>query len=176
MRRQFPVIVIFPKCPTDITWNRFTVGQDITTTYNLSLDTSGLTTPERLVKLLMDSLVVNKIADKKRMYIGDLSLGGFGTYDLVIHYPNYFAAAFPICGQANVKLFTEKVNHLPIWIFHGEIDNVIPVQPYRDLYTALKSYGSKNVKYTEYPGVYHNSWINAFAEPGLLPCLFSFKK
>lgn len=176
LRKQFPAIVIFPQCPTDSTWNRFTRGSDTTEEYNLSLDTSALTTPERLVKLLMDSLAENKIADRNRVYIGGLSLGGFGTYDLIIHYPNYFAAAFPICGQANVKLFTKKARNVPVWFFHGEIDNVIPVQPDRNLYNALQKIKAKNVRYTEYPGVYHNSWINAFAEPGLLPWLFSFKK
>lgn len=176
LRKQFPAIVIFPQCPFDSTWNRFTTGQDTTDTYNRSLDTSALTTPERLVKLLMDSLATNNIADKKRIYIGGLSLGGFGTYDLVIHYPGYFAAAFSICGQANLRLFTEKARNVPLWIFHGEVDNVIPVTPNRELYKSLKHHGAKNVKYTEYPGVYHNSWVNAFAEPNLLPWLFSFKK
>lgn len=176
LRKQYPAIVIFPQCPTDSTWNRFTVASDTTEAYNRSLDTSKPTTPEWLVKQLMDSLANNKIADKKRIYIGGLSLGGFGTYDLVIHYPDYFAAAFSICGQANVKLFTQKASHVPLWIFHGDIDNVIPVQPNRDLYKALQKMGAKNVKYNEYAGVMHNSWINAFEEPGLLPWLFSFKK
>lgn len=176
LRNQFPAIVVFPQCPFDSTWNRFTVPSDTTEAYNRSLDTSAPTTPERLIKLVMDSLSENKIVDKKRIYIGGLSLGAFGTYDLVIHYPYYFAAAFAICGQANVRLFTEKAANVPIWIFHGDIDNVIPVQPDRDLYKALKKAGAKNLKYIEYPGVMHNSWINAFAEPALFPWLFSFKK
>jgi predicted peptidase len=176
MRHQFASFVIFPQCPTDSTWNRFTTGQDTTLEYNRSLDTSAPTTPERLVKELMDSLVKNKIADQKRIYISGLSLGAFGTYDLLIHYPNYFAAAFTICGQANVKLFAKKAGHVPLWIFHGDADNVIFIGPDRDLYRELLLKGSKNVKYTEYPGVMHNSWINAFAEPALLPWLFSFKK
>ena len=124
----------------------------------------------------MDSLVENKVADKKRVYIGGLSLGAFGTYDLVIHYPNYFAAAIAICGQANVKVYTKQAAKIPIWIFHGAIDNVIDPQPDRDLITALKDIGAKNAKYTEYPNVMHNSWVGAFAEPELLPWLFSFKK
>ncbi|MBE9463637.1 prolyl oligopeptidase family serine peptidase [Dyadobacter subterraneus] len=176
VRKKFPAIVIFPQCPTDSTWNSFITKSDTTEAYNLTLNIVGLTIPELLVKQLMDSLAENKIADKKRIYIGGLSLGGFGTYDLVIHYPDFFAAAFSICGQANVKLFTENASRVPIWIFHGDVDSVIPVQPNRDLYKALQKIGAKNVKYTEYPGVNHNSWINAFAEPNLLPWLFSFKK
>jgi predicted peptidase len=176
VRKRFPAIVIFPQCPFDSTWNRFTTGPDTTDVYNASLDTSALTTPERLVKQLMDSLADNNIADKKRIYIGGLSLGGFGTYDLVIHYPDYFAAAFPICGNANVKLYTARASHVPVWFFHGEADEVIYIKPNRDLYKALKDKGAKNIRYNEYPGVHHNSWINAFAEPDLLPWIFSFKK
>jgi predicted peptidase len=177
IRKKFPAIVIFPQCPTDSFWCRFTIRMDTATAeaWNNSLNTSHLCTPERLVKLLMDSLAENKIADKRRIYLGGLSLGGFGTYDLVIHYPTYFAAAFPICGQANVKLYPQKAAQVPIWIFHCEIDNVISVQPDRDLYKALQRIGIRKAKYTEYPGVYHNSWVNAFAEPGLLPWLFSYR-
>ena len=178
LRKQFPAIVILPQCPADSFWNRFTIRMDTAKAgvWNRSLDTSALTTPERLVKLLMDSLTKNKIADKKRIYLGGLSLGAFGAYDLVIHYPGYFAAAFAISGQANVKLYTEKAAKMPIWIFHGALDNVIDPQPDRELIKSLQAIGAKNVKYTEYPAAMHNSWDNAFAEPGLLQWLFSFKK
>lgn len=175
IRKQFPALVIFPQCPTDSLW-KVSSTLDLNPAYDPVLNTSGPTTPERLVKLLMDSLVENKIVDKKRLYIGGLSMGAFGTYDLVIHYPHYFAAAIAICGKANVKLYPEKARNVPLWIFHGEMDNVVPVQPDRDLYKALQEAGAKNVKYNEYPGVMHNSWDNAFSEPGLLPWLFSFRK
>jgi len=178
VREKFPAIIVFPQCPEDSTWSRFTKMTDTTTpeVRNRALNTYALTTPERLVKLLINDLVKRKVADKNRIYLGGLSLGGFGVYDLIIHYPKYFAAAFTISAQANVKLYTEKAPHFPIWIFHGDSDNTISVQPDRDLYKALQSINAKNVKYTEYPGVQHNSWDNAFAEPDLLPWLFSFKK
>lgn len=176
LRKQFPAIVIFPQCPPDSFWNRFTMQMDTTAAFNQSLNRADLTTPERLVKVLMDSLADNKIADKKRIYIGGLSLGGFGTYDLVIHYPNYFAAAFPICGQANLQVYMEKAAGVPVWIFHGALDNVVDPQPDRNLIKALQNAGVKNAKYTEYPNANHNSWDSAFAEPDLLPWLFSFKK
>jgi len=178
LRKRFPAIVVFPQCPRDSTWNRFTKMTDTTTpdVRNRSLNTYDLTTPERLVKLLMDSLVRNRIADKKRIYLGGNSMGGFGTYDLVIHYPNYFAATFPICGQSNLKVYTEKAARVPVWIFHGALDKDINPQPDRNLIKALQAVGSKNAKYTEYPNAKHNSWDSAFAEPGLLPWIFSFTK
>ena len=143
---------------------------------NHALNTYALTTPERLVKLLMDDLVKHKVADKNRLYLGGLSLGGFGVYDLVIHYPKYFTAALTIAAQANIGLYTQKAPNFPIWIFHGDLDKTISVQPDRDLYKSLQGVDAKNVKYTEYPGVQHNSWDNAFADPNFLPWLFSFKK
>jgi predicted peptidase len=177
LRKQFPAIVIFPQCPDNSAWNKFVMmKRDTSEAFNLTLNTLDLSTPERLVKLLMDSLAENKIADKKRIYLGGLSLGGFGTYDLAIHYPDYFAAIFPICGQANLELYTEKASKIPVWIFHGALDNVVDPQPDRNLIKALQTMGAKNAKYTEYPNANHNSWDNAFAEPGLLPWLFSFKK
>jgi len=178
IRKKFPAIIIFPQCATDSTWSRFTKMTDTTTAdvRNSALNTYALTTPERLVKLLINNMVQSKVADKNRIYLGGLSLGGFGVYDLVIHYPKYFAAAFTISAQANVKLYTQKAPYFPIWIFHGDSDDTISVQPDRDLFNALKGSGAKNVKYTEYPDVQHNSWDNAFAEPDLLPWLFSFRK
>ena len=67
VRRQFPAIVIFPQCPPGGFWSMVTTKKDITADErNRALNISDPTTPERLVKLLMDSLVENKIADKKR--------------------------------------------------------------------------------------------------------------
>jgi predicted peptidase len=183
LRKRFPAIVVFPQCPSDSLWTKtppkitsapYVV--DTTESYYLALDAQAITTPERLVKLLMDSLAQHNLADKKRIYIGGLSMGGLGTYSLLIHHPDYFAAAFSICGEANIALYIKKAANVPIWIFHGGLDGAIPVQPDRDLYKAMQKMGAKNAKYTEYPTDGHNSWDHAFAEPELLPWLFSFGK
>jgi predicted peptidase len=129
-----------------------------------------------LVKELVDSLSNNKIADSKKIYLGGLSLGGMGTYDLLIRYPGYFAAAFPICGAVNIPVFLAQAHPLPMWIFHGGLDTTVPPTFDRDLYKALMTRGATSVMYTEYPTVKHNSWDSAFAEPKLLPWLFSAKK
>jgi predicted peptidase len=177
LRKQYPAVVIFPQCPLGQAWSVFPHGhRDTTDGFNQLLNLDTLSTPERLVKGLMDSLARHKRIDKKRIYLGGLSLGGFGTYDLVIHYPKYFAAAFPICGQANIPLYVKKAKSLPVWIFHGAKDNVVNPKPDRDLIRTLKDAGAKNARYTEYPEATHNSWDNAFAEPDLLPWLFSQKK
>jgi len=118
VRKQYPAIVVFPQCPPDSLWNQIPgPPYDTTLEVNHQMNTLPLSTPERLVKLLMDSLRDNKIADSKRMYIGGLSLGAFGTYDLIVHYPDYFAATFAIAGQANVELYPKKRSMFPYGFF-----------------------------------------------------------
>lgn len=178
IRNKYPAIVIFPQCPSDSMWFRIPPSPpfDTTVAVNHKMNTLSLSTPELLVKLLMDSLAEHKVADIKRLYLGGCSLGGFGTYDLVIHYPDYFAAAFPVCGQANAELYPKKAKNVPVWIFHGAMDNVINIWPDRSIIKALQQSGAKNARYTEYPEGKHNIEANVFAEPGLFPWLFSFKK
>jgi predicted peptidase len=174
IRGHFPAIVIFPQCPDDSAWskNRRVANSD----QRIFLSDEAPTVPQLLVKILMDSLLENKLIDNKRIYLGGLSLGGFGTYDMLIRYPGYFTAAFPICGACNIPLFLERAGNVPLWIFHGALDTSVPPTSDRELYKALMTRGRTNVTYTEYPMATHNSWDSAFAEPKLLPWLFSNKK
>jgi len=178
VRKKYPALVVFPQCPADSMWFNIPPGPpyDTTAAFNHKMNTLALSTPERLVKLLMDSLAKYHIADPKRIYLGGTSLGAFGVYDLVIHYPDYFAAVFPLCGQANVVLYPERAAQVPIWIFHGAIDDVINIWPDRAMITALKQAGAKNARYTELPNLKHDIEARVFAEPGLFQWLFSFKK
>jgi len=112
--------------------------------------------------------------DKQRIYVGGLSMGAMGTYEVMRRTPKVIAAAFAICGgdhTANVK----KYAHIPLWIFHGEQDNVVPSTHSHAIVAELRRLGV-NPKATFYPTANHNSWDNAFAEPELLPWLFGHKK
>ena len=128
------------------------------------------------MKELLDQMISNEVADSNRIYISGLSLGGFGTYDMLIRYPQFFAAAFTICGAADVSQYTKKASHVPLWIFHGSMDKTVPPDTNRELYKALKEGGADHVLYTEYEGVEHRSWHNVFAEPKLLEWIFSKRK
>jgi predicted peptidase len=174
VREHFKSIVIFPQCPNDSAWSRF---KRVTGSTEWQFNTTApAPRPQQLVKLLVDSLEEHKIVNSHKIYLGGLSLGGLGTYDLLIRYPGYFAAAFPICGAMDIPAFLAKAHPLPLWIFHGALDPAVPPTFDRDLYTALMTRGAKKVLYTEYPKAGHNSWDSAFAEPKLLPWLFSVKK
>ena len=173
-RLKYPAIVIFPQCPRNDFWSRIAVNMKNPT------DSLGpLMFPSQypigrnlnLVSLLLDSLVASKIADNKRIYIGGLSMGGMGTFELLWRKPGFFAAAFPMCGGGDPEKVPVYGSHFPIWVFHGDQDRTVPVGHSRRMVNALRAAGA-HVKYTEYPGVAHNCWINAFAEPDLLPWLF----
>ena len=175
IRKQFPAIIIFPQCPNDSAWNRFNSRPDSNSPTGRSRDLSFSpqpSTPALLVKLLLDSLVKAKLADANRMYIGGLSLGGFGTFDMIERYPDFFAAAVPICGGGDTSVAGRFANKISVWLFHGDSDKSVDVKYSREYYNALKKRGA-DVRYTEYPGVGHNSWDNAFAEKDLMPWVFS---
>ena len=174
-REKFPAIVVFPQCPPGQVWSFFKFGYDSLQHKMFMRFPFSSSQPQvsQLVKSLADSLVDQKIADASRIYLGGLSLGGFGTFDLMERYPGFFAAAFPICGGGDTTMAARvAASHIAVWIFHGDKDPLVSVQNSRDFYHALKSAGG-NVQYTEYPGVKHNAWDHAFQEPGLLPWLFA---
>lgn len=179
-RKNFPAIVLFPQCPmrSQMVWADFDTEIDSATgqakRWHFPFKKKP-SEPVRLLKDLLDSLCRKTFVDTKRVYLGGLSQGGMGVFDMAARYPDFFAAAFPICGAGlttTARLFAGKVS---MWIFHGEKDNVVPVRFSRDYYNRLQKSGS-DVKFTEYPGVYHDCWNNVFAEPELMSWLFSKSK
>jgi predicted peptidase len=173
-RAKFPAVVVFPQCPNTSKWSEYNKSSKTDSTgYQWGTDQAMLK-PLKLVSDFIDTLLGSSVVDKKRVYIGGLSMGGFGTLELLWRKPGVFAAAFPICGAGNPEKVKSYQPNLPIWIFHGEKDPVIPVSNSRLIYNTLKKTTAK-VKYSEYPNVGHDSWINAFNEPDLLPWLFSQK-
>lgn len=171
-RIQFPAIVVFPQCPKNDKWSEYTKNalQD-STGYTYAKD-APIRKPLQLLSDFLDTLINSGQVDTRRVYIGGLSMGGFGTYELLWRKPNIFAAAFPICGAGNPARVATYRPKLPIWIFHGDSDPVILVANSRLLYGILKQ-KNQAAKYSEYQGVGHDSWKNAFAEPTLLDWMFA---
>lgn len=111
--------------------------------------------------------------DPKRVYLTGLSMGGFGTWSLAAKYPDKWAAIVPICGGGSTA-DADKIKHIPCWNFHGDEDKAVKVTMSRDMIAALKKAGGEP-KYTEYPGVGHNSWDKAYGTPELWEWLFAQK-
>lgn len=167
-RLEYPAIVIVPQAPDDDYWA------------NLDWRTEGTGLMEKPTKpLQMAYDLVLQIADempvnKDRLYITGLSMGGFGTWDLITRYPDTFAAAMPVCGGGDLsKAYLLK--DLPIWTFHGAQDSVVPVEMSRDMVQAIREAGG-TPGYTEYPHVDHFSWVPAYEDRFALEWLFEQKK
>lgn len=160
---KYPAIIIAPQCPADIWWVTYTrPSKDGDKRF--FPPAAPITEPLGAVKELLDSYIEKGIVDTKRIYITGLSMGAIGTFDLVCRYPEMFAAATPVCGGANLERLAKFKGKTAFSIYHGGSDSVVDVQFSRDAYETLKKAGA-NVRYKEYPGVDHNSWDNAFAEP-----------
>lgn len=124
---------------------------------------------------LVDSLIKIYPIDKNRLYLYGISMGGFGVFSTLAKEPGKFAAAYAVCGGSDIKA-APKLLETPLWIFHGEMDDIVPVYLSRDIYKELIRLGGKKAKYTEYPGVKHNSWENVSKEKLLAGWLFAQKK
>jgi predicted peptidase len=126
---------------------------------------------------ILDSLQEEFSIDINREYVTGLSMGGECTWMSIIERPDRFAAAVPICaGDKFIGMEPSEIGRkfaqFPIWIFHGDADEVIPVDVSRELVKALRDAGG-NPKYTEYPGVNHASWEIAYRDPELIEWLFA---
>lgn len=172
---KYPAIVIAPQCPQGNYWpnvKRHENGLGISFSFrSIETPTPAMKT---LVSLIEDWLS-SGLVDTSKVYVGGLSMGGMGTFELLWRMPQTFAAAFPICGGSNIEKAKSYAKNTALWIFHGADDSVVPVERSVEMYNELKRLGAK-VKYTEYEGVNHNSWDNAFREEELVPWLFSISK
>jgi len=120
--------------------------------------------------------IINEGAvDKTKVYITGLSMGGMGTFESVYRYPELYAAALPICGGGDVKNYDKRITKTAFWVFHGAADAVVNVKLSQEMVEKLKAIKA-TVKYSEYPGVNHNSWDNAFAEKEYLSWMLLNKR
>lgn len=162
-----PCYVLAPQCPGNRRW----VVIDYFGNYRQA-DT--LSKPLTSVMELVHQLVATKNIDPKRIYITGLSMGGTATWDLITRYPEFFAAAVPVCGGMDTATLC-RVKKLPLWIFHGEKDDIVPPSYSRNAVNELKSCGGKP-RYTEYPGMNHGCWDSAYADRGMMKWLFRQRK
>ena len=112
--------------------------------------------------------------DRSRVYVTGLSMGGYGTWDIVSRKPEWFAAALPVCGGADLEK-AAVLRDLPIWAFHGDLDRTVPTLRSRNMVKALWEVGG-NVKYSELPGVAHCSWIQAYSSSTALDWLYAQRR
>ncbi len=156
---EFPFIVASPQCPDGQVWSR-----------------------EVLLGLL-DDLLAGYDIDKARVYLTGLSMGGYGTWDLGLAYPERFAAIVPICGggeRIGVLLATperaQALKTLGVWAFHGGKDPVVPPDESQRMVDLLKRAGVQEVKLTVYPEAQHDSWTETYRNPELYQWLLKHQR
>jgi predicted peptidase len=170
---DFPAVVVIPQAPQDTFW------------YG---------TPERMALAALHDSIEAFHGDRDRLYLTGLSMGGYGVWQIAADHPGMFAAAAVVCGgvlppsdapelhlqgipvsKNPYTWLAHRITPLPVWIFHGALDDIVPPQGSRDMYAALKAQGDE-VRYTEFPGVNHGSWVPAYATQELWPWVFSHRR
>jgi predicted peptidase len=118
---------------------------------------------------ILDAVERGYAIDLDRVYVVGQSMGGEGVWAALAARPRQFAAAIALSGTGEPWMI-EHAARTPVWIFQGAADDIVTVEHAREWIAALRKAGAAP-KYTEYPGVGHQVWDNAFAEPDLLPWL-----
>jgi predicted peptidase len=171
VQKTGPTFVLAPQCPEGDKWaNRYA-------TFPLQpYDLASLpeSEPSRLTVALVRELIKTYPVDATRIYVMGFSMGGSGTWDMLMRHPDLFAAGVPITGVADIGR-ANLLAAMPIWSFHGELDPISPVRNGRMMYEALKKVGAP-AHYTEIGGVEHDSVGLALKEPDLFRWLFAQRR
>ena len=141
--REFPFIIISPQCPEHIRWST-----------------------DDWFENFYKKVTAKYRIDTNRVYLTGLSLGGSGTWYLAAKYPDKFAAIAPMSGfTSHIDYIDENIDRLvdmPIWAFHGKIDNVVPFEETERMINKLEG-KNKDLKFSIEPEVGH--WIHWLVYP-----------
>jgi predicted peptidase len=128
---NYDFIVASPQCPDNTYWSRID---------------------------WFDSLYVDLISryriDKNRIYVTGISMGGFGAWQAAMDFPDKIAAIIPLAGGCNDSIDICRIKEIPIWTFHGTLDDEIFVDETDRLVKRLKMCNG-NIIYTRLENVGH---------------------
>jgi predicted peptidase len=147
-----PFIAVSPQCPYEFCW-----FYELPTLF-----------------ALLEDVVATYAVDAQRVYLTGLSMGGFGAWALGSRYPERFAAVVPVCGGGDPAMVC-SLKDVPVWAFHGALDEVVSPDQSRHMVDALKACGG-NVRLTLYPDLAHDSWTRTYDDPALYEWLLQQHK
>ncbi len=163
-----PCFLIAPQCPAEEWWAA------IDRQTKEAPARAEATAPMRRVLALLEQVAREHPVDPARLYVTGLSMGGFGTWFLLATVPERIAAAVPVCGGGN-PASAPAFSKVPVWVFHGARDEVVPVASSRNMVEALRKAGG-NPKFTEYPEAHHDSWTATYRDPEVLRWMFQQRR
>ncbi len=164
-RKNYNCFVLVPQCEKNNKWVEVDWAADAHTQPKKMSKYMNLTVQ------LMEKLEQKLPIDATKIYLTGLSMGGYGTWDLAARFPKKFAAIVPICGGADEKT-AFSLKNMPIWAFHGALDQTVKPQRSRKMIEKIKKTGNKDVHYTEYKKVRHGSWKPAYQDKNMWKWLF----
>lgn len=162
-------VIVSPQCPKDSWWR------------------------VEALRVLMEEVVASHPdIDPKRRYVTGLSMGGYGIWSYLSHYPDDFVAAVPICGGSDPLRLPknrppEKIGvknefdpqglrraaDVPVWTFHGTEDEAVPIEETERIVQMLKDAGSTSIRYTIYEDTGHvGAWEKAYEDRQVWTWLF----
>jgi predicted peptidase len=148
--KDLPFVLVSPQCPPDRYWET-----------------------EQVIAVLDDAMERWRI-DVDRVYLTGLSMGGYGTWRVGSECPERFAALAPVCGGGPVE-WALGVRSLPVWVFHGALDETVPISESETMVAALKEKGA-DVTFTVYPDTGHDAWTETYANPDLYAWFLSHRR
>ncbi|MFO7323296.1 MAG: prolyl oligopeptidase family serine peptidase [Chloroflexota bacterium] len=151
-QRDLPFITVSPQCPEGSWWP-------------LHLDA---------IDALMKEVRNLYQIDERRIYLTGYGMGGYGVWNMATTFPDRFAAIAPVSGGGDPEAVC-ALTDVPVWVFHGERDNVVLIREARKMVDALRMCGGK-VRFTIYPNGGHDVWIRAYNNPRLYEWFLSHKK
>ncbi len=149
---DFPFFVVAPQCPRGRDWRGL-------------LDA---------LNRVLDVAVNRHRIDPDRLYCTGESMGGYGTWAYAAAYPRRFAGVVPVCGGGQIDAMV-RIGRLPIWVFHGANDQIVPIARSAELVAELRRRGS-DVKFTIYPLAGHDVGAKTYGNPELYAWLLSHKR
>ncbi|QDV48516.1 carboxylesterase family protein [Gimesia fumaroli] len=165
-QEKYPCYLLAPQCPKEMNWSSAIVAP------NSPQDSRNLID---LIHQMISEISQKHAIDPRRIYITGFSMGGYGTWSMIAQYPDLFAAASPICGGGDPETVSKFV-HLPLWVVHGDEDQVVPVSESRKMIEALRALGASPL-YHELEGGKHNCWSQTYGQSNqLLDWLFDQKQ
>ena len=149
---EIPAVVLCPQCPSNMVWN-------------------NLVFP---LKKLIDEIADKYDVDNDRISITGISMGGFGTWDMGLNFPEYFSAIAPVCG-GGLYWRCDRLVNMPIWAFHGDIDPTVPLKNSVEMVDAVNAKGG-NAKLTIFHNVDHFSWDRSYLDTKVIDWLLKQKR
>lgn len=169
---RFPGIIVAPQCPSEQRW--------VETDWNLKSGAKSFaerpSDSMKLVFQLVDEILDRENIDSTRLYVTGLSMGGYGSWYAAANYRRAdgggFAAMLAICGGGDPS-WADRYDQTDLWVIHGDDDRVVPVVRSREMVAAIARAGHPGeLRYTEYPGVQHDSWTRTYASEETYRWLF----